>query len=122
MPPRWQDGLVQEPASSLASKRPRQALKGIAGTIDIGELMIVSAMFCGGLAMVMGSRTNALRNGFCEKIGDSSHPRGYKPAPWPDEVDVSRVAYEFVKNGDDIRILEIIRKRDFGEPADSYAG
>lgn len=65
---------------------------------------------------------NALRYGLCEKIGDSSHTRRYKPASRPDEAYVSGVAYKFVQNGDDVRMPEIIGKRDLGEQADSHTG
>jgi hypothetical protein len=68
------------------------------------------------------SRTHTPRNGLCEEIGDPSHARRYESAPWPDEVYVSRVVDELVENGDDIRISEIIRKRQLGEPADPYTG
>jgi hypothetical protein len=51
-----------------------------------------------------------------------SHTRRYKPASWPDEAYVSGVAYKFVENGDDIRMSEIIGKRDLGKQADSHTG
>ena len=46
------------------------------------------------------------RYSLCEKIGDLSHTRRYKPASWPDEAYVSGVAYKFVENGDDVRMSE----------------
>lgn len=65
---------------------------------------------------------NTLWNSLCEKLGDSSHARRYKTASWPDEAYVSGVAHEFVENGDDVGMPEIIGKGDLGKPADSHAG
>lgn len=65
---------------------------------------------------------NTPRNCLSEEIGDSSHARRYKAAPWPDEADVSGVAHEFVENGDDFGISKIIGERDLGKPADSHTG
>ena len=63
-----------------------------------------------------------LRNGLCEEIGNSSHARRYKSAPWPDEAYVSGVAHEFVENSDDVGMSEIIGKGDPGKPSDSHTG
>ena len=70
----------------------------------------------------LSSRLNTLTNSLLEKIGGPSHTRRHKAAPWPDEAYVSGVAHEFVENGDDFRISEIIGKGDLGKSADSHTG